>query len=189
MQNPLIPQILSLLHRKPQGISEHSILKSLTDHPGFAEIGQDGQLPLFQKHFMVMNALYQLQQSLWDEAQLVLEISPLQIRLHPSNPRGKCEHLATVESPDLSDYYLDWKNFENTTEENVVELLESFWRRFIKADDRAAALQTLKLEAGASAVEVARRYRELAAQHHPDKGGEKETFIRIRQAYEILRVT
>ena len=69
-----------------------------------------------------------------------------------------------------------------------MELLESFWRRFINADDRTAALQTLELEAGASDVEVTRRYRELAAQHHPDKGGEKETFIRIRQAYEILRV-
>ena len=42
------------------------------------------------------------------------------------------------------------------------------------------------MEAGASAAEIKQRYRELAALHHPDKGGDEATFIEIRQAYEQL---
>lgn len=186
MQNPLIQTILSLLHRNPAGISEHLILKSLADHAGFSEIGDAGQLALFQKHFMVMNALYQLQQQLWDEAQLILEISPLRVQLYPSSTREKTEHLAPAENPALGAYYLDWENFQNTTETNVLELLDSFWRRFIQADERVAALRELGLEAEATPVEITRRYRELVTRHHPDKGGEQAIFIRIRQAYELL---
>lgn len=187
MQNPLIPEILLLLRQNPQGLSEHFILKALADHNGFAGIGHQGQLPLFQKHFMVMNALYQLQQSLWKTEQLILEISPLLMQLYPVKQRNHSEYLALTESPSLSNYYLDWQHFEKTTEEDTLKLLASFWSHFVKTDQRAAALQILELEAGATAAEITRRYRELAAQHHPDKGGEKEQFILIRQAFEMLK--
>jgi DnaJ-class molecular chaperone len=49
------------------------------------------------------------------------------------------------------------------------------------------ALRTLKLKADASRHEITRSYRELASRHHPDRGGDTETFIHIRQAYELLR--
>ncbi|TCV82334.1 DNA-J related domain-containing protein [Sulfurirhabdus autotrophica] len=187
MQNPLIPEILTLLHRNPNGISEHLILKALKDHTGFTEIADQGHLALFQKHFMVMNALYQLQNSLWNEEQLTLKISPLQIQLHPCDRQGNLGSLALAESTALRSYYLDWHNFKNTSEEEVSALLHNFWRRFINTDDRAAAMQALNLKFGASADEITRRYRELAAIHHPDKGGTQETFIHIRQAFEVLR--
>ena len=87
----------------------------------------------------------------------------------------------------LNAYYLDWNNNKNTTEANVKKLLDNFWQRFASVDEQTSALRTLKLKADASHRDITRSYRELASRHHPDKGGDTETFIHIRQAYEFLR--
>ena len=84
-------------------------------------------------------------------------------------------------------YYLDWNNNKNTTEANVKKILDNFWQRFASVDEQTAALRTLKLKADASRHDITRSYRELASRHHPDKGGDTDTFIHIRQAYEFLR--
>jgi len=41
----------------------------------------------------------------------------------------------------------------------------------------------------ATADEIKRAYRKLASQHHPDKGGDKNKFQEIEQAYRILSDT
>ena len=84
-------------------------------------------------------------------------------------------------------YYLDWNNKKNTTEANVNKLFDNVWQRFANVDEQTMALRTLKLKANASRNEITRSYRELASRHHPDKGGNTETFIHIRQAFEFLR--
>lgn len=177
LKNPLIPDILSLLHQHSEGINEYLIIKSLEEHIGFENIGDDYQLAIFQKHFMVMNALHQLQKRLMEEEQLFLDISPLKIQLISSN---QSNHKELTESDDtkLSEYYLDWSNFENTNKEDVENLLKSFWKLYINADNRLAALATLKLKENACSETINQRYRELAATHHPDKGGDQATFIR-----------
>ena len=185
VKNPLIPDILALLHEHTAGISEYLIIKSLDSHIGFDGIGDDYQLALFQKHFMVMNALYQLQQQLAEE-HLLLEISPLNIQL-TTLPAGTSEtQLTDSVNAKLGEYYLDWSNFNNTSSEDVEALLEKFWTLYISADDRLEALTVLELDAEACEASINRRYRELAAIHHPDKGGDPAVFIRIRQAYETL---
>ncbi len=63
------------------------------------------------------------------------------------------------------------------------KLLDNFWQR----DEQTMALHTLKLKADASLHDITRSYRKLASRHHPDKGGNTEAFIHIRQAYELLR--
>lgn len=45
---------------------------------------------------------------------------------------------------------------------------------------------TLGVNKTATADEIKRAYRRLASQHHPDKGGSKEQFQRIQQAYDVL---
>lgn len=67
------------------------------------------------------------------------------------------------------------------------KIFDNFWQCFATEDEQAVALRTLKLKANASRHEIARSYRELISQHHPDKGGDRDTFISIRQAYEYLR--
>lgn len=67
------------------------------------------------------------------------------------------------------------------------KLLDNFWQRFASVDEQTLALRTLKLKADASQRDITRSYRELASRNHPDRGGNTETFINIRQAYELLR--
>lgn len=185
-KNPLIPDILSLLQQHPEGITEYQIIKSLEEHTAFEHIGDDYQLAIFQKHFMVMNALYQLQKRLYEEEQLFLDISPLKIHLVSASLQASSSQITEVDEAKLSEYYLDWDNYENTNKKDVEDMLESFWQLYISQDDRIAALDTLKLEEDADEETIKQRYRELAITHHPDKGGDANTFIRIRQAYETL---
>jgi curved DNA-binding protein len=46
--------------------------------------------------------------------------------------------------------------------------------------------QTLGVNENANPEEIKRAYRKLAAQHHPDKGGDTAQFQRIQKAYETL---
>ena len=187
MKNLFISNILSLLHEQPDGISEYEIMQGLTEHEGFSGFAEEGQLALFQKHFMVMNALYELQHQLWHEEQLFLEISALKIQILTPRENENGSEVAIAETEKLSDYYRDWDNFENTDEEQVAELLGSFWTQFAGLDKRESAYEVLELEPDAVMQQVIDSYRRLAAMHHPDKGGDKEIFIQIRQAYEILK--
>jgi DnaJ-class molecular chaperone len=45
---------------------------------------------------------------------------------------------------------------------------------------------TLGIERGASADEIKRAYRRMASQHHPDKGGDKNQFQAVEEAYRTL---
>lgn len=186
--NPLIPQILELLRQHPLGMSEYEMMQRLGGHVGFDHIGDKGQLPLFQKHFLIMNGLYQLQQSLWEEERLALYISPLRIALTTSDTAGNGDtHPVISDCAKLSIYYLDWRNLEETTESDITELHRRFWERFSSHDGRGDALATLGLGEDASAETINSCYRKLAAKHHPDRGGCSERFIEIRRAYELLK--
>lgn len=46
--------------------------------------------------------------------------------------------------------------------------------------------KTLGVSPGSSKDELKRAYRQLATQHHPDKGGDPERFKEISKAYDIL---
>jgi len=189
MFNPLVPDILTSLHAHPDGLSEYDLLQALGEHEGFASLCESGQLAIFQRHFMVMNGLYQLQGQLWQEEQLYLEISPLLIQLGAQSSAGGNTEALLTESSALGNYYLDWNNFEGTSEQDVIDLIGSFWNRFVSNSDRAAAFDVLELEQEVDQQVITQRYRKLAARHHPDKGGDKEMFIRVRQAYEVLKLS
>ena len=46
--------------------------------------------------------------------------------------------------------------------------------------------QVLGVDREASKVELKKRFRQLSLENHPDKGGDSETFMKIRKAYEAL---
>jgi hypothetical protein len=67
------------------------------------------------------------------------------------------------------------------------ELLERAYAGFARRPETAGAgdhWTTLGIPRGTSADELARRYRELAREHHPDRGGNAATMAAINDAYQ-----
>lgn len=190
MRNPLIGPILSILRDHPQGVGEFYILKNLREQvPELHHLAEDPNLQLFRQHFLIMNALYQLQSSLWQEEKLSLSITAMHIRLIPNKDVTFSNSSEVNDSVDakLAAYYLDWNEYEKTDESEVSRLLNSFYNGINNQGDRAAALEVLHIDdKHPSKEEIKKQYRKLAHQAHPDRGGDTEQFISLRQAYECL---
>lgn len=184
--NPLPALVLAELRAAPAGLSEYELLQRLEPAGALGEAVADPQLQLFRKHFLLMNALYRLQRTLWDEERIHLRISPLRIALEPMT--NVSTMLPAPESDAaLRDYYLDWQQFARTDGAAVAALLAGFWRRLHDGRGRTAALAALELPADADWPRIKRQYRRLAAACHPDRGGDAARFLDVRAAYELLR--
>jgi len=129
MINPVLPQVLHVLRRHPDGISEYRLMKTLDEEHLFDEQNRtDGvMLPLYRKHFLIMNALYDLQDILWQEEDRVLEISPMHIELH-ERQTDKPRKQEPEWYPLLSEYYLDWQYYRETTEADIDRMLNELQR-------------------------------------------------------------
>jgi len=55
-----------------------------------------------------------------------------------------------------------------------------------KPADTTKFYKLLEVDKSASDAEIKKAYRKLAVKHHPDKGGDPETFKEITRAYEVL---
>lgn len=189
MNNPLIEPILSILEASDKGISEFELLRQLESQvPLLDELGDDPDLKLFRKHFLIMNALYQLQRKLWQEDEVRLYISPLQIHLEAV---AEVENSQSSEVEDgaeakLAAYYLDWDEYDNTDAEDVAALLKGFYNKLFNHDDTEKALKLLGIKENSTKLEIKRAYRLLVKKAHPDKGGDAKKFIKLRKAYEHL---
>lgn len=190
MKNPLVGPILAILKNHPNGMSEFDILKELKDQlPEFNTLAKDVNLLLFRQHFLIMNALYQLQSSLWQEENLMLSICATRIHLLSTTQIQLSETTTLSDSIDakLAAYYLDWSEYEKTDINEVSRLLNSFYKGISLHGDRDSALKTLEIEDNnPSKADIKQQYRKLAQQHHPDRGGNQDIFIDLRQAYEYL---
>ena len=145
----------------------------------------DSMLALFQKHFIVQHCLYELQTH-FSNHRLHLHITPVHITLA----------AATAATPALADdgarqqiaaFYLDLENFYAATPDTVAQHLANFWRRVKKTEADTDAYTTLALKGDESWPDIQRRFRELAATTHPDKGGDAATFASIKAAYDALK--
>lgn len=165
--NPLLAPLLALLRQASGSYKVHELLAELRRQELIPPLPGDEQQQLFRLNFLIMNALYQLQAELHGEGWWLL-ISTLDIRLEPLATREGGSALARGEA--LRSYYLDWQVFWQTDREEVEALLGSFWRAYARDEHRAEALTLFALPAGAGPDAIRRRWRELALQHHPDRG-------------------
>lgn len=190
MKNPLVGPILVILKNHPNGMSEFDILKALKERlPEFSQLAEDNNLLLFRQHFLIMNALYQLQSSLWQEDNLTLHISAMRIHLVSATQIHRSDSTTLSDSVDakLAAYYLDWEEYEKTGIDEVSHLLNSFYKGISLSGDRESALKTLQIQStNPTKTVIKQQYRKLAQQHHPDRGGDQDLFIDLRQAYEYL---
>lgn len=210
-QDRLDHHILTILKQTPEGLSLFALIKALsTDDIGlFDSQSLKDSVTLFQTNFVIMNALYRLDQSLQNEQlkneplktskqtthQQRIEIHALNIKLHRFNISNEQNTLFQAisdqttafiqEQQALASYYLDWHNFDQT-EQNINELLNSFWDRLILEEHQPQDLALLGLTSPVTRADIKQSHRKLSQQHHPDKGGDPEIFIEIQQAAERL---
>jgi len=202
-ENPLILPILNIIKKQKTASGIYQLITTLENN-NYVLVknisNQSHDLILFQKNFVVMNALYQLKKDLI-ETGYGLSISSLKIELIPEVESGqsllsKIEQDCDKTSDALSLYYLNWGNFNQVDEGQVKGLLNDFWLRFeknskkqTKIDKRLDSLHVLGLESNASWKNIQQTYRQLVIMCHPDKGGNSLQFIKIREAYIFLKLT
>lgn len=186
--NPLIIPVLDILKNATETIGEYDIISRLEQQGIAFPVDNDSyNVAMFKKHFMTMNALYHLQQDLYEDGYR-LNISALNIAIEPLGESSTEQSLLDSAEHKLRDYYLDWHHYNETGEDDINELLSGFWNRYHALDKQAEALVVLELNSDASWENVRQSYRRLVTEHHPDKGGNNARFIEIRSAYEILRI-
>ena len=76
--------------------------------------------------------------------------------------------------------YASLRQLERT---GASELLERAFAGFARLPAAADCWDVLGVPRGTQAERINERYRELARQHHPDRGGDSETMARINAAY------
>lgn len=187
MKNPLIAEILSFIEQKPEGITEFEIIKMLEAKEYFNNLADEDELALFQKHFITMNALYQLQLSLWENDAIYLDITSVRVSVVTEYCSEKSSYNALSETSSVREYYLDWENYNKTDQEQVLEMLNSFWQMYFNQDKLISAYKTLELAQREPINVVKKQYRKLVTKCHPDKGGSHSDFIAVRQAYEVIK--
>ncbi len=183
--DPELRRLYRVLQEHPDGLREYDLLERLR---GSSPLRGLDELGLFRVHFLLFHHLYRLRRALERAGRGSLEIHCLRIRLVPLQGAPENPEALPLAPDPLADYYLDLENLRRTTREDVREMLRWFWRRFRVHGRREEALAVLGLGPGASPGQIRRRYRELALEHHPDRGGDADRFRRIAEAMEVLRL-
>lgn len=190
MENPLLWPILEVLRKQSSGWKVHTLASHLTEIEIMPLLDERPEKDLFKRNFLIMNALYQLQETLYPDNWL--QVQAMDIVLMPSQQVFGHE---VDRSDPLRDYYLDWLNYE-AEEGEVKRLLNEFWTRYRefvgstngKDMDRAKALSLFKLPQDASQTEIRKTWRRLALKWHPDRqSGNSEQFRILCEAWNVLR--
>jgi len=174
------------LGQSTEALSEYQLISLLRDDhvDVFASADLQNSFDLFQVHFLLFHCLYRLRDQWLDENKACLQIDPLKIsRL----PYSQSQQEALAVSDSLRTYYLDLSHLEQTSADDAEKLINDFWTKFVASADRSDALKTMELEEGVSYEQIKARYRLLAMQHHPDRGGSAEKLAEVNQAMDILK--
>ncbi len=190
-ENPLLWPILEVLKRQPSGWKVHTLAAYLSELELMPTLDERPEKDLFKRNFLIMNALYQLQETLYPKQWL--QVEAMDIVLMPMFRTAS--HYVDVEDP-LREYYCQWEHYE-ASEGEVKRLLNEFWKRYRKfvggsVNDkdlnRAQALRLFELSPDASYFEIRKTWRKLALRWHPDRErGNAERFRILCEAWNVLR--
>ncbi|WP_053980312.1 DNA-J related domain-containing protein [Marinagarivorans algicola] len=189
MQSVLVERVAGGLSGDHTEFEEYALIQWLDTQGCWAGLDSvSASLALFAKHFLTRRGLYQSQQY-WRTNGCRLEFGLMRITVvYCVTPSS---HTAAVAIPladqAIADFYGDLSVLEKATQASVYRLLAGFWRRyeaFVAAD---SAYAVLGVEPDARWEVIQRAYRQLAAKHHPDKGGDPEQFLLVKAAYDQLK--
>ena len=184
IEQTFIVFIEAFLDDRPEGFSEHELLRTLEEQGFFQTLDTEvsSSLLLFQKHFLLFHVLYSINQQRVADKRGALQISPMLIKqLDYVEAETQIGEIDT-----LGDYYLELNNLTSVTGDNVNDLLDGFWEKYLRNDKRGDALDVLGLNDPVADTQIVARYRKLVSVHHPDKGGEKDKIQVINEAYAVL---
>ena len=190
---PLQPILHDILLTHNDGLSEYELFNDLQSPPHelFAAEALRDPLSLFQSHFIVFNALYQLQDTWLRNKIGLLQIHCSCIRRNP----WQAGQSGVISQDKLRAYYLDWTNLSDTDQLQAEALLDSFWLAFAGMPNQVQdnnmplqqALDIFNLTTPYSSQQLKQQYRKLLHKHHPDKGGNNAQTIQLHNAYERLK--
>ena len=142
---------------------------------------------LFRKHFLMRHCLYRVNATWAGQGQRLL-LGPVSIELVIA-AENKRENLPSEDLTyqALADYYGDLNHWLAATEETCRNFVDDFFKRFAAFNEAESHLSCLGLPKDAVWGVVQQRYRRLAQQHHPDKGGDAELFLTYTRAFEALK--
>ena len=193
-----IPEIPSLFEEavyqllsNGEPIKEYDLMKRLVAL-GFDQFTPSLEpLELFRAHFLLFHLLYRLQDKWHTEKKGTLNIHTLDIYLDLTPKEDTAQKLSEIDG--VKTYYLDYETFIHTQEQDVIDLIDGFWKSFGESGTLSyspkeiqAAKQTLEIETDITPKKVHLQYRKLSQIHHPDKGGKAEAFHAICHAKEVL---
>ncbi|MEH6736674.1 MAG: DNA-J related domain-containing protein [Shewanella sp.] len=188
--NPLIWPVLSLLQSSNQSWKVHHLASELQTKGLMHNLDPLPEKDLFKRNFLLMNALYELQDILMPKQWLQVKAMEIQIfRIIPAS--ADIQH---IRDGALRDYYLDWNNYDSSV--NVVrEMLESFWSSFqeyigvnTQLMHKGHALKVFELDETATDKDIRKQWRKLALKWHPDREqGNAERFREVCEAWQTLR--
>lgn len=94
-----------------------------------------------------------------------------------------CDHWRTARE-NLRAVGITVESLRSIERAGATELLERAFSGFARLPEAATCWSVLGLSGPTARHEVDARYRELARQHHPDRGGNHETMARLNLAYQ-----
>ncbi len=178
--------IVSFLDENPEGVSSYTLLKKLQEtEEDFRTETFGSHYSLFQINFMLFHLLYRLQDYCRENLDRNLYVHYLKIQL---SDKKKNTSEGITEFDPLREYYINLDNLHGTSEKDVNDMLDSFWKKFSAFSRRKEALDILGLSESAGEEEIKSRYRELVKLHHPDKGGSEKDFQKIQEAMSLLKL-
>ncbi|OLQ91019.1 molecular chaperone DnaJ [Vibrio panuliri] len=194
IENPLLWPIFEVLKKRPNGWKVHTLASELIALELMPVLDEKPEKDLFKRNFLIMNALYQLQETLYPDHYVQVEAMDIALL---SN-RGVVHRLSLDNQDPLRDYYTQWQHYEAEQGE-IRRLLDEFWTRYrdfvgstqAKFGDvtRDKALRVFELSEGASELEIRKRWRKLALKWHPDRqNGDSEKFRLVCEAWNVLRL-
>ncbi|EGQ9762126.1 DNA-J related domain-containing protein [Vibrio alginolyticus] len=190
IENPLLWPMLEILIKQPSNWKVHTLASSLGEQGYISKLDDSPDKDLFKRNFLIMNALYQLQDTLYPDSWLQVEAMDIQLM----SSMEALRHKIDIHDP-LREYYLDWRNYE-ADEDEVRRLLNEFWTTYQKfiggssvaSVDKTKALSLFELNTDATPAEIRKQWRKLALRWHPDReNGDAERFRVLCEAWNVLR--
>lgn len=192
VNNQLMQALTSILVEQRLTLSEYDLIGTLQQAP-YSLLAADAlrdSLTMFRCHFVLFHHLYLLHDDCIRQGVGSLEIHTTRISLSLINVEQS--DSVPVCSDPIRTYYLDWSNFEQTGQQEVDGLLDSFWQSMrchspVSEQEKHKALALFSLPESFDLIQLKSQYRNLQHQYHPDKGGSKERSQALQQAYKVLQ--